>query len=152
MLLWRISSHSELNGRGGLNAPARWHNQGRPVVYLAETPATALIEVLVHLEVREGRFPPSFQLLKLQVPDSVSRDRLAASDLATGWTEDLRISRAAGDRWLDECRSALLQIPSAIVPETENWMLNPLHPDSRLITIEWARKFPYDGRLFRPRI
>jgi RES domain-containing protein len=60
MALWRISNHADPSGRGGLTASARWHNQGRSIVYPAETPAGALIEILVHLEVREGRFPHSF--------------------------------------------------------------------------------------------
>ena len=47
MFLWRISNHSALDGRGGLYAPARWHSQGHPVVYLATSPAGALVEVLV---------------------------------------------------------------------------------------------------------
>jgi RES domain-containing protein len=150
--LWRISNHAELDGRGGLSSPARWHNQGRPIVYLAETPAAALLEILVHLEVRENRFPRSFQLLKLQIPENVSRGRVSLADLAAEWMEDFRISRAVGDKWLEGSGSALLEVPSAIVPETANWLLNPLHPESRRIAVEWKRQFPYDGRLFRPRI
>jgi RES domain-containing protein len=152
MILWRISNHAELEGRGGLYAPGRWHNQGRPVVYLSESPAAALIEILVHLEVREGRFPPCYQLLKFQVPDTVSHDRIALAQLAPGWTEDLRTSRGLGDRWLKSGRSALLEVPSVILPETVNWILHPLHPESREIQLEWKRQFPYDRHLFKPRI
>ncbi len=120
-------------------------------MYLAATPASALVEILVHLELRDGAFPRSFQLLKVQVPETVSRERLEEATLAPDWIQDNRISRGAGDRWIDEARSALLEVPSAIIPETSNWLLNPMHPDSAAISIAWHRPYPYDGRLFRPR-
>ncbi len=152
MVLWRISNHAILDGRGGLYAPGRWHSQGKPVVYLASTPASSLIEILVHLEVREGAFPKNYQLLKLDIPETVSRDCIQETQLDDGWVGDTRISRFAGDRWLASAQSALLEVPSAIIPETTNWLLNPLHPDAARIRIEWARPYPYDGRLFRPRL
>jgi RES domain-containing protein len=151
MVLWRISNDATLDGRGGLYASARWHTQGRPIVYLAGSPAGALVEVIVHLEIRDGLFPKTFQLLKLQVPDEVSRELLDASALRSDWVEDTRVSRAVGDRWMEESRSALFEVPSAIVPETTNWIFNPAHPDARRITIDWHKPFPADGRLFRPR-
>jgi len=57
MFLWRISNHATLNGRGGLYTSARWHTAGRLVVYLAESSAGALLEALVHLELKPGRLP-----------------------------------------------------------------------------------------------
>lgn len=152
MLLWRISNHATVDGRGGLYAPGRWHTPGRAVVYLASSPAGCLIEILVHLEIQEGAFPKSYQLLKLHVPDSVSRERVEEAELAGSWVEDTRISRAAGEQWMVRSASALLEVPSAIIPETSNWLLNPLHPDARKIQLGWARPYPYDGRLFRTRI
>ncbi len=151
MVLWRISNHAALDGRGGLYASARWHSQGRPIVYLAGNPAGALIEVIVHLEIRDGVFPKSFQLLKAHAADGVSRERIESAALRADWVEDARVSRAVGDKWIEESRSALLEVPSAIVPETANWLLNPAHTDARQITIEWHKPFPVDGRLFRPR-
>jgi len=149
LILWRISNHATLNGHGGLFASARWHTQGRRIVYLAETPADALLEVLVHLEVLESVLPDSYQLLKSSVADSVSRDRLEASALPVGWEDDPAFTRRAGDGWLHEAGSALLAVPSAIVPETWNWLLNPDHADAAGVHIEWSRRFPYDGRLLR---
>lgn len=120
-------------------------------MYLAASPAGALVEVIVHLEIRDGKFPPMFQLLKAHAPDAVSRETLDPDGLRPGWVEDTRITRVAGDQWIADGRTALLEIPSVIVPETANFLLNPVHPDARQITIEWHKKFPVDGRLFRPR-
>lgn len=149
MILWRISNHATLDGQGGLMAAARWHTQGNRIVYLASNPASALLEILVHLEVTEEALPERFQLLKIGCPDSVSIARVDAGTLPKNWASDARVTRAIGDRWLAERRSALLSIPSAIVPETENWLLNPLHADAGRLKIEWSGRFPYDGRLFR---
>jgi len=150
--LWRISNYADLNGLGGLHASARWHSRGRPIVYLASTPSAALLEVIVHLELRDGNYPDSFQLLKAEAPDAVSRTQLPESEFAPEWSQDFRITRAAGDNWLKSAASALLEVPSVIVPETSNWLLNPLHPDAARLSVVWHRRFPYDGRLFRPRL
>ena len=149
MTLWRISNHISLGGEGGLRAPARWHTRGRRIVYLAASPASALLEIIVHLEVREATIPEGFQLLKLDAPDQLSRHLISPGDLTRDWEDDSRVTRKLGDRWLSEGQSALLAVPSAIVPETENWLLNPVHPDAGQIRLEWNRRFPYDGRLFR---
>ena len=71
MFLWRISNHSTLEGRGGLLASARWHTEGRPIVYFAESPPSALVERLVHLELNPARFPKSYRLLQAEGPDDL---------------------------------------------------------------------------------
>ncbi len=148
MILWRISNHPDLKGRGGLFASARWHTQGRPVVYLAETPSGALTEVLVHLELDPDRMPDSYKLLKLEAPDGISLRRLKSSELSSNWKSNLLITRDIGDEWLASSSTALLRVPSAIVPETFNVLLNPLHPDAEKIRVVWHRKYPWDKRLF----
>ena len=70
MFLWRISNHAALDGRGGLLAGARWHMAGQPIVYLAESPAGSLLEVLVHLELDLDNLPKSFKLSKRNVKQS----------------------------------------------------------------------------------
>jgi RES domain-containing protein len=99
----------------------------------------------------EDMFPTTYQLLKLEIPDSVSRERLDLAALPKNWIEDAVATRSPGDLWLRSHRSALLEVPSAILPETSNWLLNPDHPDARQIHIEWIRRFPYDSRLFQKR-
>ncbi|KAA1001632.1 RES family NAD+ phosphorylase [Paraburkholderia panacisoli] len=65
MVLWRISNCADLKGLGGLRAPGRWHFAGQPVVHLAEHPAGALLETLVHEEISStGDLPDTYRLLK----------------------------------------------------------------------------------------
>jgi RES domain-containing protein len=149
MFLWRISNHATLDGRGGLLASARWHSKGRPVVYLATSPAGAVLEALVHLELNIADLPESYRLLKAEAPENLRRSRIAAESLPAGWETDENVSRAGGDEWLAEGTSAILEVPSAIVPETVNVLLNPRHRDARRVTILWHKQFPYDRRLFR---
>lgn len=148
MILWRISNHANLEGRGGLFASARWHTQGRPIVYLAETPSGALTEVLVHLELDPDNMPDSYKLLKLEAPDDLSLRRLKPSELPANWKSNLLATRDIGDDWLASRATALLRVPSAIVPETFNVLLNPQHPETSKIQVVWHRKYPLDKRLF----
>jgi RES domain-containing protein len=149
MFLWRISNHETLDGRGGLLGSARWHTQGRPVVYLASSPAGALSEVLVNLELDFARLPGTYNMLKVDAPDDVQMKRLDAGSLPEGWAADLALSRNLGDDWLSSGESALLEAPSAILPETWNVLLNPLHRDADRIRVVWRQAYPYDRRFFK---
>jgi RES domain-containing protein len=149
VFLWRISNHSTLDGRGGLHASARWHSQGHAVVYLAASPAGALVEVLVHLELDPERLPASYRMLKAEAPDETPLRRITAASLPNNWHDDLMLTRSMGDEWLITGQSALLEVPSAILPETFNLLLNPRHPDAQRITVIWHQPFPYDRRFFK---
>jgi RES domain-containing protein len=146
MILWRISRHLELNGRGGILVPGRWHYAGAPVVYLAESPAGALIETCVHTSVND--VPPSFTLLKISGPD-LPFEEIEMSSLERGWTDRVEITRDLGSAWLRRGRGALLRMPSALVPETANFLLNPLHVDAKLLQIEDSYVYPFEERLKR---
>lgn len=144
--LWRISNHRDLTGGGGLRYSARWHTAGRRVVYLAESPAGALIEVLVHLELDETDLPPAYTLLRVAVaPEVVAVDLPVPANDA--WKAKLMVTRALGDEWLKSGRSALARVPSAILPDTFNLLLNPQHAQASLVAIVEATSARLDPRL-----
>ena len=149
MFLWRISNHADPLGTGGLWASGRWHTSGRPVVYLAESAASALLEVLVLLELDEESMPSSYQLLKVEAADDLPREEIDASSLPPEWRDDESVTQALGDAWLKRGDPPLLRFPSAIAPDTWNWMLNPRNPRAREVTILRAQKHLFDSRLFR---
>ena len=149
MRLWRISNYADLTGAGGLNSSGRWHSRGTEIVYLAESPASALLERLVHLEIDIGELPGHYQLLAVDIPDDVAFDTMDGRGLPEGWRSDDGVTRPTGDRWLQEGRTALLRVPSAIVPHTNNWLLNPNHPDAAKARIVQVIRAPFDPRLFR---
>jgi RES domain-containing protein len=147
MFLWRISNHSALDGRGGLLAGARWHFAGQPVVYLAETPAGSLLEVLAHLELDLASLPKTFKLLKVEVPAGIATQSVNENALAPDWTDDPDATAEQGSQWLESGKGALLRVPSAIVPETHNYLLNPRHDHAAKIKVLWNRDYPWDKRL-----
>jgi len=149
MRLYRISNRSGLEGAGGLRASGRWHTKGQPIVYCAANPAAALLEILVHLEIDVGDFPSSFQLLTIDVPEDITMAAVESDTLPENWEQDLSTTRAIGDDWLRRRTTSLLAVPSAIVPDTTNYLLNPSHPDSSRIRIASIATCRLDKRLRR---
>ena len=150
MKYWRISNHADLSGRGGLRGGGRWHSPGRPVVYLAGHPASALLEVLVHLEIGDvDALPSGYQLLEVIASARVSVVGLRSQRLDADWRDDPGATRAIGDAWLAGGRSTLLRVPSALVPKVSNYVLNPLHPDAARLSIKSVAHYPFDRRLFK---
>lgn len=147
MRLWRISNHASLSGEGGLHAPGRWHTRGRRAVYLADHPASALLEVIVHLEVDAEDLPSHYQLLGVDVPDDLAFTRIDERALPADWRERSAITRALGDEWLRGSSAALLCLPSTVVPDTSNYLLNPAHAQAGRITIASAVRTAFDSRL-----
>ncbi|MBV9301484.1 MAG: RES family NAD+ phosphorylase [Acidobacteriaceae bacterium] len=144
MILWRISRHRDLGGTGGLRSPGRWHHAGQPIVYLAESAAGALLEVCVHTSAND--VPPDFTLLKIEAPE-VQVQAIKCDGLPAGWQSQLELTRDLGTAWLQKKDTALLRVPSAIVPETVNFLLNPTHPDAKKFRIVEALLYPFDVRL-----
>jgi RES domain-containing protein len=146
MDLWRISNHLDLAGLGGRRFSARWHTAGQPIVYLAESPAGAMLEILVHLDLLEQYQPRTYTLLHVTAPDTFVIPSLRTPS-GEKWKTDESITRKLGDSWLKSHRSAVARVPSVILPQTFNYLLNPLHSDAARIKIKSYRKFPLDSRL-----
>jgi RES domain-containing protein len=145
MMLWRISRHRDLSGEGGFRAPGRWHERGLPIVYLAETPAGALLESCVHTSAND--VPSSYVLLAIAADEAVSLESLDLTRLDPDWVDHSEATREIGTAWLRSSRSALLRVPSAIVPMTSNVLLNPLHADAARLRIESEYEYPFDPRI-----
>jgi RES domain-containing protein len=145
--LWRISGYNALSGEGGLYHSARWHTAGHRIVYLAESPAGALIEALVQAELNERSWPGNYDLMQIAVPDGLQVETLKVS-AGEDWKQSSGRSRGLGDEWLRSRRMALARVPSAIVPSTWNFLLNPEHPAAAEVRIVETTRATYDPRLF----
>lgn len=144
-ILWRVSRHRDLKGTGGLRAPGRWHERGLPIVYLAESPAGALLEACVHTSAND--VPPRYTLLTLVVGERVVIGHLNVKTLPDDWMQREEVTREIGSAWLRDSRSVLFRVPSALVPATFNVLLNLLHPDAGRIRIQSAVDYPFDQRI-----
>ena len=149
MVIWRIGNHADLSGAGGLRSSGRWHRRGVPVVYLAEHPALAMLEVLVNFELTPGEVPDGYMLLEVEFPDNRNIRVLDDSELPDGWREHRTLTQGIGGDWLASGSSALLGVPSAVMPRSRNYLLNPHHPDAAAAVIESVSRVPFDQGLFR---
>ncbi len=114
------------------------------MVYLADSAAGALLENCVHTSA--NRVPATYTLLKVIAAETLVEE-VALSDLPADWLDQLGLTRRLGAEWLKAGRSALLRVPSVLVPETWNVLLNPLHPEAALFQIERHYDYPFDLRL-----
>ena len=105
---------------------------------------------MVHLELNDLTYlPDAYQLIQIDVPESVTVLELNAAQLTADWQKNVTSTRALGDRWLRGLDSVLLAVPSAIVPHTQNYLLNPAHRDAKKIRIVAHGSYPFDLRLFK---
>jgi RES domain-containing protein len=155
--VWRIASDTpdyeadDLSGAGAKGTGGRWNAKGVPVVYTSASRALACLETVVHLNA--GGLPLNRYLVAVTIPDEVwARARTeSASSLAVGWDAEPagRASISFGTEWLRSGNSALLVVPSVIVPEEFNILINPGHADSAGIAAAKLRRWLYDPRLTR---
>ena len=148
MILWRVSNYATLDGAGGLYVAGRWHTRGHLVVYCTLNPSTALLETLVHMELDSEDRPDRFQVLKVEGPDTLSLERIETDGLPTGWEDDITATQVIGDQWLAEQRSLFLEVPSVLVPETWNVLVNPLHEEAKQLKIIATYEHAFDARFF----
>ncbi|EIG59141.1 RES family NAD+ phosphorylase [Bradyrhizobium sp. WSM1253] len=151
MRIWRISNFDDLSGVGGLKADGRWHDRGRHAVYAADHPASALLEVMVHLEIDFEDLPTSYQLLGIDVPDDLAVETVSRADIESispDWADDPRVSRDVLRTWFTEVRTAMVSVPSVIVPFAQNYLINPRHKDAARIRVAHVARYPRDLRLF----
>ena len=134
------------SGRGGLYGKGRWHTMGRPIVYAAENTSLAMAESLVHVQ-RSNNIEP-FNRWEIEIPDALIT---AAPALPAGWRTNSALTQAYGDGWLTSQASVGLLVPSAIVDNEKNCLINPAHPQFRLAwVVSGPHPFSFDSRLTRP--
>ena len=142
MRVWRISLFADLSGQGGMLSEARWNVVGTPIVYCADHPATALLEMLVHLDAEDT--PSTFQLLEIEIPEAVP---VAMPELPENWPQDLAATQQIGSRFIAAMTHPVMKVPCAVVPFTDNYLLNPALVDQVKIRIVTVTEHPIDARL-----
>tara|TARA_Y100000815_G_scaffold150594_2_gene136629 strand:+ start:126959 stop:127393 length:435 start_codon:yes stop_codon:yes gene_type:complete len=141
LIIWRISDHATLNGRGGEIASGRWNHSGTRIVYCTDHPSTAMLEILVNIDAED--LPDSYQLLEIEIPDTLAP---VSPDLPDGWRDDQQLSRDAFERFCEAAESPIMTAPSVVMPHAFNHLINPRHPDAGSITIKNALRHPLDPR------
>ena len=150
MIAYRIADarHPIFDATGAMLHGGRWNSRGLRVIYAAETYAGALLEVLVHSNLSQP--PKNHKVIRIHTPGTVVMETLSPTELPDWYAEDMRTSRAFGDRWLRENRTAILRVPSVSTTGREsNLLFNPLHPQFALIKAGEPEPVDWDARLFR---
>ena len=148
MRAWRLArrAHSALDGEGARRAGGRWNSPGLPLVYASSHLSLAALELLVHLDPDE--VPADLAAFLIDIPDTVAVERIEPAALPPRWRVEEENCRRAGDAWLRARRTAVLIVPSALIPEELNTLLNPTHADAGRVRVVSSRPFTFDPRLF----
>jgi RES domain-containing protein len=146
---WRIvpeaHAHDAFIGEGAKLYGGRWNSPRVAIVYGSQHKSLAALELLVH---RDSRRPNRFKTFFFQFPESLV-EAVLLRDLPGDWRQEPPppSTQQIGDAWVRESRSAVLAVPSIIIPEELNYLLNPVHPDFEKITIGKPQNFAFDARL-----
>jgi RES domain-containing protein len=152
MRCWRIAIEEAALDRsceGAKKSGGHWHEPGIPALYAAETVELAVLEKFVHCQGEED----GLVLVAIDLPDDPALGlHVAHAALPEGW-DQLPSSDAAaqfGTEFLRAGRHLYMRVPSTIVQEGGNLVINPLHPAYADVTLEISRSFSFDPRMFNP--
>jgi len=151
--VWRICRRAHaadpLGGRGGLHVSGRWHPRGIGIVYTSATLSLAALELLVQIE--RDLLPSDLVQIEIDLPDDLPMERNEAGRLPSNWRRlpaPAALQRIGAD-WIERGKTAVLRVPSAVIPDEDNYLLNPAHPAIERIKVIGRRAFVLDPRLGR---
>ncbi|WP_310414771.1 RES family NAD+ phosphorylase [Chamaesiphon sp. OTE_8_metabat_110] len=153
-IIWRICeatfAESAFSGEGASIVGGRWNSKGKRMVYTAENLSLAILEVFVHLNVPtvEQDF---FVAIKVEIPDNLDVEYMSADRLPSDWylSSSKSLLQALGDEWIDSVRTPILAVPSAIVPQEFNCLINPFHPQFDRLIIDRPQPFNFDASMWK---
>lgn len=149
--VWRITTErfaqTAFSGEGARRYGGRWNSKGHAIVYTAESQSLALLELMV----QDDPLRANYVLIPAYLPDDLIQTRIETNQLPEDWrTIDARHTlQELGQVWLISQSTAVLNVPSAVLPAERNFLLNPAHPDFARITIGPPQSLQTDTRLLR---
>ncbi len=153
MHVWRICKQQHVSGAfSGIGAEkygGRWNHKGERMVYASTSLSLAALELFVQLE--PDCLPDDLQSVEATFPDRASVEELKVADLPRNWRDYPAPAslQGLGSAWLRERRSLLLVVPSAVNPEEQNVLVNPLHPEITTLSDVSSKPFSFDPRMWK---
>jgi len=150
MLVYRISGQrfaNDLSGTGARLNGGRWNSVGLSLLYAASYRSLALLEILVHTT--NNYVPDDLRLITIEIPDTILIKEILHEEIS----DELNRKKAQaqfqtiGDKWIKSQTSLILKVPSVIIPEEFNYLINPLHKDFHKVKIIETKLFRFDERL-----
>ncbi len=153
MELYRITQEkyaADLSGNGARLYGGRWNSEGLFAVYTSSSRSLALLEILAHTPTKMFE-QKIYMLVTLSVPDTIKPEEINKDKLTNGWdAPDTRpLTKIMGDQFLRSKSGLLLCVPSVLMPEENNYMINPLHPDMKKMKLLHSRRIHFDMRVER---
>ncbi|MGH7564260.1 MAG: RES family NAD+ phosphorylase [Gemmatimonadota bacterium] len=149
MRVWRLARKPflALDGEGARLVGGRWNSEGVAVVYTSSTLSLGALEYLAHIDPED--IPDDLMAVAVEVPDRLPIEDVRLEDLPADWNRVFDHPRcvALGNEWIAAGQSLGLRVPSALVPEEWNLLLNPAHPDAPGMRATGTRPFIFDRRL-----
>lgn len=150
MIVFRVCKSKyaqDLSGHGAEVAGGRWNSKGTPLVYTSDSRALCTAEIAVRTPL--GIVPNDYDLVTIEIPDD-SIQTLNKEDLPFYWKSfpHNESTRKIGDVFQAEGKYLILKVPSAVVQDEYNFLINPMHPDCIKIKIVQIEPFAFDERLF----
>lgn len=152
MRVWRLAraAFPTLDGEGARLYGGRWNSRGNPVVYASVSRALAVLERLVGADPED--VPSDLTMFELELPDTLEIAAVSAAELDPAWRRPRsELCRRIGDAWIARQAAPVLAVPSAIIPEESNYLVNPAHPESTRVQLRDRAPFEFDPRLLRSR-
>lgn len=149
MIVFRLATEQyvdDLTGTGAKLFGGRWNSIGTPALYATENISLALVEILVRTD--KILLPPDYMLLKLEIPDQLSIATIHKNKLKKNWKEDFEYTQFMGSSFITSGAELALKVPSAIVEEENNFVINSNHADFKKVKIKSISKFQLDKRFF----
>jgi RES domain-containing protein len=150
--LWRLCRKKNIafDGEGSRLAGGRWNRRGTAIVYTSATLSLAVLEYFVNLP--RAAAPQDLVAIAAEVPKDLPISSVEEGSLPRGWRKYPAPEALAeiGTRWFEERKTPILAVPSAVVPQEKNYLLNPAHPRFREIRIGKPEPLSLDSRMWKP--
>lgn len=149
MIVYRLSSgdfKNDLSGTGAKLFGGRWNSTGLNALYTTEHISLAVLEILVHVKLY--RQPLDYHLITIEIPEKAHIIAIDHAKLKRNWKDDFTYGQFIGDEFLIANQSLVLKVPSAIIEQENNLMINPAHPDAEKLKIRSSKIFIFDKRLY----
>ena len=149
MIIYRLAIETyknDLSGTGSKLFGGRWNSVGLAVLYTTQNISLAVLEILVRTDMQT--IPISYHLIKIDIPNAIEPQLISSDKLKKDWKNDIGYTQWMGDEFIKSANSLLLKVPSAIVDEENNYVINPKHNDFKKVKIVKVNKFQFDKRLF----
>jgi RES domain-containing protein len=149
MKVWRLANRDRtgLDGDGARLYGGRWNQPGTAVIYTASTLSLAVLEYLVHLN--PDKIPDTLVVIAGEIPDTLPMVHIDLATLSPHWNAlTLQpVTQQIGTQWVTTGNSAVLRVPSVVIPQESNYVLNPHH--AQFVAITWSppEPFSFDPRL-----